>query len=198
MRQTAGTLNRIWLAILGVLILVAGTALLLQATGELHTLLGTAPSGQPVLTGDLDAFLASPWVAPIMLVCGTIIGVLGLLWIIAQVPRKNPAGAYRFQDDGGAGFTVCDPSVLTAAVERQINTLPGVVTSAALLRGTAMSPDLTLKVTVNDRADIQEIIHRIDTSTLQDLSGALEAPLQQCRLQIDVNGRTQGTGTVIH
>ena len=33
MRQTAGTLNRTWLAILGVVVLTAGTALLLQASG---------------------------------------------------------------------------------------------------------------------------------------------------------------------
>ncbi len=42
MRQTAGTLNRIWLTILGILVLAAGTALLLQASGTLHTLLNAA------------------------------------------------------------------------------------------------------------------------------------------------------------
>ena len=36
MRQNAGTLNRTWLAILGILVLAAGTALLLQASGTLH------------------------------------------------------------------------------------------------------------------------------------------------------------------
>ena len=47
--------------------------------------------------------------------------MLGLLWIIAQIPRKNPAGTYRLHDDGGQGFTLCDPSVLAAAVENRIN-----------------------------------------------------------------------------
>lgn len=198
MRQNAGTLNRIWLAILGILCLAAGTALLLQTNGTLQTLLSTAAAWQSVVAGDLQAFLAQPWVAATVLILGVIIGVLGLLWIIAQIPRRNRAGAYRLHDDGSQGFTLCDPSVLAAAVEKQINSLPGVVTSAALLRGTAMAPDLTLKVTVNDRADIRDVIHRIRTTTLPELSSALEVPLQSSRLQIDVSGRTQSTGTVVH
>ena len=198
MRQTAGTLNRTWLAILGILVLAAGTALLLQSNGTLHALLNTAPFWESVVTGDLHAFFAQPWVVAVMLIIGVIIGVLGLLWIIAQIPRKNTAGAYRLHDDGSQGFTLCDPSVLAAAVENQINTLPGVVTSAALLRGTARAADLSLRVTVNDRADVQDLIHRIQTSTLPELSSALEAPLQRSQLQIDISGRTQSTGTVVH
>ena len=198
MRQTAGTLNRIWLTILGFLFLAAGTALLLQGSGTLQTLLNTVPAWQSVVTGDLHAFFAPPGVAAIVLIIGLTIGVLGLLWIIAQIPRKKTAGAYRLHDVGSQGFTLCDPSVLAAAVEKQINTLPGVVTSAALLRGTANAPDLTLKVTVNDRADVRDVIHRIQTSTLPELSRALEVPLQSSQLQIDISGRTQSTGTVVH
>ena len=197
MRQTAGTPNRIWLSVLGILLLAAGTALLLQANGTLHALFSTAPAWTSVVTGDLAALFAADSVAAIMLIIGVIIGVLGLLWIIAQIPRKNRAGAYRLHDEGSPEFTVCDPSVLAAAVEKQINTLPGVVTSAARLRGTARAPELSLKLTVNDRADVQDLIHRIQTSTLAELSYALEAPLQRSQLQIDISGRTQSTGTVV-
>ena len=198
MRQTAGTLNRIWLSVLGILFLAAGTALLLQANGTLPALFNTAPAWKSVVTGDLSELFAPQWVAAIILIIGVITGVLGLLWIIAQIPRKNRAGAYRLHDDGSKEFTVCDPSVLAAAVENRIKTLPGVVSSAALLRGTARAPELSLKVTVNDRADVQDLIHRIQTSTLPELSYALEAPLQRSQLQIDISGRSQNTGTVVH
>ena len=156
------------------------------------------PLGSPSSQVILHALFAPQWVAAVILIIGVIIGVLGLLWIIAQIPRKNRAGAYRLHDDGSQEFTVCDPSVLAAAVENRIKTLPGVVTSAALLRGTARAPDLSLRVTVNDRADVQDLIHRIQTSTLPELSYALEAPLQRSQLQIDISGRTQSTGTVVH
>ncbi|MFF2029873.1 hypothetical protein [Arthrobacter sp. NPDC058192] len=197
MRQTAGPLNRIWLAILGVLVVAAGTALLLQANGTLHSLLNTAPPGISVITVDLYSLLAQPWAPAVMLIIGLIVGVLGLLWIFAQVPRKNTAGTYRFHEDGSQGFTFCDPSVIAAAVENQINTLPGVVSSEALLRGSAIAPDLTLKVTLNDRADVRDLIRSIQTSTLPELSNALEAPLQSSRLQIDISGRSQRSGTVV-
>ncbi|MDN4645191.1 hypothetical protein [Arthrobacter sp. PsM3] len=198
MRQTAGTLNRIWLAVLGILFVAAGAALLLQSNGTLHALLNTARFWESVVTGDLHAFFAQPWVAAFLLLIGVILAVLGLLWIIAQIPRKNTAGAYRLHDDGSQGFTLCDPSVLAAAVESRINALPGVVSSAVLLRGTASAPDLSLRVTVNDRADVQDVIHRIQTSTLRELSYALEAPLQRSQLQIEISGRSQSTGTVVH
>ena len=198
MRQTAGTLNRIWLAVLGILVLAVGTALLLQSNGTLHALLNTDRFWGSVVTGDLHAFFAQPWVAATLLIVGVIIAVLGLLWITAQIQRTNTAGAYRLHDDGSQGFTLCDPSVLAAAVENRINTLPGVISSAVLLRGTARAPDLSLRVTVNDRADVQDLIHRIQTSTLPELSYALEAPLRRSQLQIDISGRTQSTGTVVH
>ncbi|AXJ10622.1 hypothetical protein [Arthrobacter sp. PM3] len=197
MRQNAGTLNRIWLAVLGILLLAAGTAQLLQANGTLQALFSTAPAGQRVATGDLSALFAPQWVAAIILIIGVVVGVLGLLWIIAQIPRKNRARAYRLHDDGSREFTFCDPSVLAAAVENRINTLPGVVTSAALLRGTARAPDLTLKVTVNDRADVLDLIRSIQTSAQPELSYALEAPLQRSRLQIEISGRSQSTGNVV-
>lgn len=198
MRQNAGTLNRTWLTILGILVLAGGAALLLQSSGTLQSLAKTAPSGDNIVTGDLHEVFAPSWMVGLILVIGLLLGVLGLLWMIAQIPRKNTAGTYRLHGDASQGFTFCDPSVLATAVETQTNTLPGVVSSSALLRGTAKAPDLTLKVIVNDRTDIQDFIRSIQTSTLPDLSRALEAPLQRCRLQIEVSGKTQSTGTVVH
>ncbi|ALE06254.1 hypothetical protein AL755_13615 [Arthrobacter sp. ERGS1:01] len=190
-------MNRIWLAILGVVVLIAGITLLLQASGQLQRLLQSTPSGTRVVTGNLHAFFAAPSVEAILLIAGVIAGVLGLLWILGQIPRKNAAGSYRLQGEDAGGFTVCDPDVLASAVENQVNTLPGVISSSVLLRGSADAPDLTLKVTVNDRANIQELIHRIETSTFPDLATALEAPLQRTRILVDVSARTQRTGTVV-
>lgn len=198
MRQTAGTLNRTWLAILGVLVLAAGIAGLLQAAGTLQTIAPTPSPGTKLVTGGLHTFFAQPWLVALLLVIGMLVGVLALLWIIAQIPRRNLAGTYRLQHDGAHGRTSCDPSVLAAAVEDQINTLPDVVVSSALLRGTADEPDLTLKVTINDRADVRALLCHLETSTLPELSTALENPLDQCRVQIDVSRHPQTSGTVVH
>jgi hypothetical protein len=44
MRHRAGTLNRTWLAVLGLLALASGALVLLQASGALHGAAGTPPA----------------------------------------------------------------------------------------------------------------------------------------------------------
>jgi autotransporter translocation and assembly factor TamB len=128
----------------------------------------------------------------LLLVGGVIAAVLGLGWMAAQIPRKAAVPAYRLHGGGRGGQTLCDPSVLAAAVQDQVDALPGVAASSALLGGTADKPDLTLEVTVNDRADVQDVLARLEASVLTDLSTALEAPLRRCRVLIEATARPQG------
>lgn len=198
MRQHAGALNRTWLVILGILALAGGVLILLAASGTLHALSpATVAAESPVVTGDLHTVLEPASVTAIVLVAGVAMGALGLLWILAQIPRRNPADRYRLHRDPASGTTLCDASVLGAAVENQINTLPGVVGSSALLRGTAMEPDLTMKVTVTNRADIQDVLHRINARVIPDLSTALETPLRRTGIQLEVSGRNAIAGTTV-
>lgn len=198
MRQHAGALNRTWLAILGILALAGGVLILLIASGTLQTMSSAiVPAGSPVVTMDLHAVFGPAYVTAVVLVAGLVTGALGLWWILAQIPRKNPAGKYRLHRDPASGTTLCDPSVLASAVEHQINTLPGVVGSSALLRGSATEPDLTMKITVNNRADIQDLLHRINTGVLPDLSTALETPMRRTGIQIEVSSRNANSGTTV-
>ena len=198
MKHTAGTLNRTWLAILGFLLLAAGALGFLQGSGSLQSMFPTPPPDAKVVSGELHPFFAQPWVVGVLLVLALILGVLALAWMIAQVPRRNPAQTYRFHLDSTQGRTTCEPSVLASAVVEQINALPGVVTSSALLRGTADQPDVALKITVNDGADIRELMGTLERNVLADLSTALETPLQGWGLELDVSARTQQSGVVVH
>ncbi|MBT2598084.1 hypothetical protein, partial [Arthrobacter sp. ISL-72] len=155
------------------------------------------PAESPVMTGDLHTVFEPASVTAIVLVTGLLMGGLGMLWILAQIPRRNPADRYRLHQNPASGTTLCDASVLASAVENQINTLPGVVGSSALLRGTAREPDLTMKVTVNNRADIQDVLHSINTRVIPDLSTALETPLRRTGIQLEVSGRNAVSGTTV-
>jgi len=198
MRQHAGALNRIWLAVLGILTMAGGVLILLIASGTLHAMSpAIVPAESPVVTGNLHTLFGPGYGTAIVLVAGVVMGAVGLLWILAQIARRNPADSYRLHQDPASGTTVCDPSVLGSAVENQINTLPGVVGSSALLRGTAEEPDLTMKVTVTSRADIQDVLHRINTSVVPALSTALETPLRRTGIQIEVSGRNAISGTTV-
>ena len=196
MRQTAGVLNRIWLAILGIVALLTGAALFLAAGGQLSALTGVPLAG-PVITTDAQALFASPLAAAVVLAAGLILAILGLLWIIAQIPRKNPAPPYRLHEDPATGFTTCDTAVVAAAVEQRIDGLPGVISSSAVLRGTSTAPELTAKVTVDARADVQDVIAGIQTTVLPELSTALETRLRRVGLQLEVDSKSQNTGVIL-
>jgi hypothetical protein len=196
MRQTAGVLNRIWLAILGIVALLTGAALFLAAGGQLSALTGVPLAG-PVITTDAQAMFTSPLAAAVVLAAGLILAILGLLWIIAQIPRKNPAPPYRLHEDPATGFTTCDTAVVAAAVEQRIDGLPGVISSSAVLRGTSTAPELTAKVTVDSRADVQDVIAGIQTTVLPELSTALETRLRRVGLQFEVDSKSQNTGVIL-
>ena len=206
MRHHAGAMNRTWLIIIGVLLLAAGILALLISAGLAQPFWEAVPdAGRPVLTEDPQTLLAPDAVAPAVLIGGIILGILGLWWLLAEVPRRRPAAGYRLQEDPARGITRCDPGVLSAAVEYDTNRMPGVVGSSALLRGTAAAPDLALRVTVNERADIQESLRRIRSEVLPNLSLALEAPLHTVGIALEVSSKpaqlgstVESTGTVVY
>jgi hypothetical protein len=82
----------------------------------------------------------------VVIVAGAVVGLvlLGLAWLLPQLRRSNAAKAYRLQDDAVLGLTVCHPDVLTAAVEDDVETLPGVTRAQAVIRGAVDAPELTL------------------------------------------------------
>ena len=207
MRHHAGAMNRTWLIIIGVLLLAAGILALLVSAGFLSQTIGgnVAGASDPVLQEGPEGLLAPDWVAPAVLIGGLILGILGLWWLLAEIPRKRGASGFRLQEDPAKGITRCDPVVLAGAVEDDTNRMPGVVGSAALLRGTAAAPDLALRVTVNERADIQETLRRIRSEVLPNLSLALEVPLHTAGIHLEVSSKAaqlgstvESTGTVVY
>ncbi|MET4060881.1 hypothetical protein ABIB35_002438 [Arthrobacter sp. UYP6] len=199
MRQHAGTANRVWLTILGLLCLAAGVYVLLLASGVVGS------PEDPVLSGPPEN-ITGPDYAPIVAVfAGLLIGLLALWWLLAQIPRRLTAGTFRLQEDPARGITVCNASILAAAVENDTDRIPGVVGSTALLRGTPEEPDLTLKVTVNARADIREVVERIQRTVVPNLASALENPLHSVGIHLEASdkqafsdGVVSSTGTVVY
>ncbi|WP_104165946.1 hypothetical protein [Arthrobacter sp. SX1312] len=205
MRETAGRLNRTWLAIIGLLVLLLGAAGLLLASGAAATVTGALnagfiparPSDTVVPAGLRDAFTADA--APLVLTAlAVLVGFLALLWLLAQVPRRHPARTFRLHtDDGGTGYTRCEPKVLAEAVENHVLRLPGVTGADALLRGSATEPDLFLTVRVDDRADLQDLLHLIHTDVAADLETALETPLRNLAVLVTVGNQQRNDSTAV-
>ena len=126
MRQLAGGLNRGWLAVIGIVLLIVGVAGTLATTGVLGQLIAAAgvrwsgpAGGSPVVDDGAAGLLAQPVAVVALAVLGVILGVLGLAWLLAQIPRTNAAQPYRLHDDAVTGLTVCSPDVLATAVAEE-------------------------------------------------------------------------------
>ncbi|MCC3281914.1 alkaline shock response membrane anchor protein AmaP [Arthrobacter caoxuetaonis] len=203
MRHHAGATNRTWLIIIGAVLLAAGILSLLLSAGALGGMMPGPDSA--VLPDGPETLLQPDWVAPSVLIGGIILGILGLWWLLAEVPRKKGASGFRLQEDPARGITTCEPGVLARAVEQDANSVPGVVDSSVLLRGTADSPDVAMRLTVNERSDIQESLRRVCSDVLPNLSQALETPLHTVGISLEVSARraqlgntVESTGTVVY
>jgi len=203
MRQTAARLNRAWLTVLGILLLVAGLAGLLISTGLLVPaaravgLAVTRPGPTDKLFGAATASaFGLTWVVLVTAIVAVIVALLGLAWLIAQVPRSNEAKPFRLHDDAGTGLTRCEPGVLTDAVEEQIKALPGVNNASAVLRGSSSAPDLTVKVTASERADLTRLLTSIQNTVAADLAGALDTKLNRLGVQVEVDSAKKHAGSI--
>ena len=202
MRETAGALNRTWLAIIGILALLLGSAGILLASG---TASGLAPTGvdlpasaDPALPENFQDIFVPDTAAVIVAVLAVIAGLLALSWLLAQIPRRNQARTFRLHaNDAVDGRTTCEPSVVANAVEADVEQIYGVISAAALLRGSASQPEVTLDVKVDQRADIRSIIEQIHTEVVPHLETALETPLRKTAVLVNVGTARSNDKTVV-
>lgn len=193
MRQTAARLNRAWLSVIGVLLLLTGLSTVVIGTGLLQRLARTvgltlnrpAPANRLFGTNAAPA-LGLSWVTAILAVVGVTLALLGLAWLFAQIPRTNAAKPFRLHDDPTNGLTRCAPDVLTDAVEAQIKALPDVQNASAVIRGTVRQPELTVKVTTSERANLPRLLDVIQTQVAGDLGDALDTQLTRLGIQVDI------------
>ncbi|WP_049829323.1 hypothetical protein [Arthrobacter sp. RIT-PI-e] len=197
MRETAGTLNRTWLAIIGVVALLLGTAGILLASGTasgLASSVGLEPPapGDPALPENFQDVFVPDTAAAIVAVVAVVVGLLALVWLLAQVPRRNQARTFRLHaDDAVDGRTTCEPRVMASAVESDVERIYGVISAAALLRGSASQPELTLDVKIDQRADVRSIIEQIHAEVAPNLETALETPLRRTAVLVNI-GASRG------
>ncbi|CEA09479.1 hypothetical protein BN1051_02849 [Arthrobacter saudimassiliensis] len=199
MREHPGAANRTWLILLGLLALAGGIWILLLASGVADGASdGRAGRPQDRAAPGLGTFTeGSDWLPWAVLAAGVLLGLLALWWLLAQIPRRRLGREFRLQENPARGITVIDPAVLAGAFEEQAGQVPGVVGCDALLRGTAEEPDLALRLTVNSRADIQQVLREVQDRLVPDLAAALETPLHSLGILVEVSGQPAKAGTTV-
>lgn len=199
MRQSPAALNRSWLAVLGVVLILGAAALLAATAGLLDTLVQGVPSpedGTPLLDVDPAATAAAPAVLGGAAGAGVVLAVLGLAWLAAQVPRRRRTRTYRLHAAGDNGLVTINPAILEGALNADIERLPGVEKSRSVLRGSASAPDVTIRTTLNHRASIGDTVASIRGGAVERLAASLEAVPGSVAIILDVSTSTSRTRNV--
>ena len=202
MRVFSSGLNRTWLAIIGLLTLLAGALATMVATGLLTRVLsGNARSSVPassdrVLEAGATDFFANQGVIIGTAVLGVVLAFVGLAWLVAQVPHAREAPPLRLRDDAAMGLTSAKSDVLADVVVADLETLPDVNSAAAVLRGTASRPQLTITLTASDRADMRALLSAVQTGPVSRLAGALDTTVEHLGVQVDVSPERRTSDSV--
>lgn len=189
MRQTPGRLNRGWLAVVGIVLILGAAALFAATAGLLDDILQGAPapeSGSPLLDVDPAATAAAPALLGGAAGAGILLALLGLAWLAAQVPRRRRTRTYRLQGAEDNGLVSVNPALLEAALNADIETLPGVAKSRSVLRGSASAPEVTLRTTLHHRAAVADVVGSIRGGAVERLAASLEAEPRSVAIIIDV------------
>lgn len=165
-------LNRAILAILGLLTLVVGAIVVLTGTGVLAAVLPIR-ADVPLLPADLSLPGWVPWAGAAI---AGVIGLLALRWLIAQAIRRPASSDWQLASDTHAGATHIDSDTAAAPLAEEIAEYPGVQAATARLTGPRQHPHLYVRVSVDDRADISDLRHRIDNDAIPRLTQALDLP----------------------
>lgn len=202
MRVFSSGLNRTWLAIVGLVLLLAGAVATMVATGLLtkvvsgNAVSSVPKSSQKLLEPGATDFFAGQGVIIGVAAIGVVLTLLGVAWLIAQVPHTRSARPFRLRDDASMGLTSASPDVLTDAVVSDVETLPGVNNASAVLRGTAAQPQLTIKLTASDRTDVRALLAALHAGPVARLSQALDTTVEHLGVQVDVSPERRTSDSV--
>lgn len=166
--------NRIALALVGLVLLVAGAAALARGLGLFGPSLG--PSHAPVVSGQVAAYAAGhPWFWPALAVAALVVEVLALRWLLLQ-GRTDTIRYVNLEEDPGRGATHLSARAAAGALEDdleesmrgqrpEVGLAPGERTPRgrraaarpqrvrATLAGAPGAPRLALAVVLPDEAD---------------------------------------------
>lgn len=160
--------NRWGLALIGVLLLVAGLAALAAGQG----LLGGEAARQVLLSPPVLAVLGQQWVPYVAVAVAFVAGFLALRWLMVQ--GLNDTVGRLSLSEADDGHVTMSENVAGGALEREVSDYPGVRRARAHLTESAAEPCLRLALTLDEDADVAGVWQRVRTEALANLRRSLE------------------------
>ena len=199
MRHTAGRLNRVWLTIIGLILALGGgvTAAIGLGLFEGLTVAGLrAPDrDRPILEIPNDPATANT-LATSLVVVGAVLGILSILWLLAQVPRKHGASTVKLQDPDNRGLTRLKPTVLEDAISDRVEELEDVTSARTVIRGSSRTPDITLRITTASNAAIPNVISDVEDRVMNDMRRTFGTEPASLGIELDVKATRKRDNSV--
>lgn len=175
--------NRLGLAIVGVILLLAGVAALVRALDLIPGVLGSADA--PVVEEPLRDFAADqPWFWVLLAVVLIIIALLALRWLAVQ-GRSEAVRTLRLESDSRKGSISMPADAATGALEDDLETSPYLRRAQAGLNGGPSRPRLRLSVTMEPTAEPAAALERT-YQALDRYAQAMEMPDAPAVVQLHV------------
>ena len=184
MGAPADRLNRVLVALFGLLLLTGGVLALVRSFGGF----GRRLADDKLLTDRQTRFAQdNAWVWIVVAVVAVLLALLALRWLLAQL-RSDRTGTLDLEPDPRKGATTLHPSAVTNAVCQEIESYRGVRSARARLLHDERHPDLVLDVDLDDRADVAATRSRIETDAVAHTRTALGLGALPTRLTLTPTG----------
>ena len=190
--------NRVILGVVGLVLLLAGVLVLMINTNLLDAVLRQLGSvrrqpraADPMLPAGLTTAVA-PAVMAVIGAAALLVAAFSIWWLAAQFRRPTKTPDFRLQSDVSRGSTVVTPAALSAAIGSQLERVPGVLKATAVVRGAVQAPHLAVRVTLDDRSDVADVVAKIVSEVGGGLAVALGSTVDTLLVLVGVD-RSNGT-----
>ncbi|PSK92264.1 hypothetical protein CLV63_11821 [Murinocardiopsis flavida] len=161
--------NRIVLALVGLVLIAAGAAALAVGAG----VFGAGPARAELFGGPVAAWLGRPWAPYALAAAAIIVALLALRWLTA-LGGTDTVGRLRMETEAAPGTIEMPAAVARGALEEQVGRYPGVRRVRANLAESRHDPSVRLDLTLNADADVADVWRRCRGEAIEQLRGSLE------------------------
>lgn len=196
MRSVSGARNRLALALVGLVALLAAAWLVAAFADLASTHPQTRPYLAPAATrvGEL-APGASSWLVPLTAVVSILVALAGLSLLVAQVPRRARTAALRLTGQDGSLLATVDPDVLGRALAERAQDIPGVTSCSVWVAGSSRSVWLQATARLAQEAEVAWAVADLRRRLAQDAATALGHEPQQVDVLIRSARTIRPTGS---
>ncbi|WP_130864751.1 alkaline shock response membrane anchor protein AmaP [Acidipropionibacterium timonense] len=187
MRSPSGGADRVRLAVVGLVCVLAG--------GWILAVRGSWPDRwgwwQPDPTAPMVVVpraWQADWLSWLLVAVGAVALVIGLVWLVRQVPPRVRVRRYGLSH-ADSGSSSVETAAVARAVQAELEELPDVGSATVRFLGDRTRPEMLVQIDIADRSDVRALLEQVETRVVADVEQFLGAPL----VHVGVRLRTGAT-----